>query len=399
MTKITFIGDIMCKEEMLKPAQRNGDYDFTNCFVHCRQLFAQSDAVIGNLETPISINDEKLVCEKYSFNAPYEFGQAVYSAGINIVSTANNHCLDRGVEGIKSTVESLNKIGFLHTGIAKDKSEKPYLIIDVNGMRLGILSYTYGTNADSNHVYIKKKDEWMVNLFQNQENYNIVTRYCQQHKSKVISKIYNKIWLILHPELVAKSRCEIPQKSNHKKRRVIDTIHHLKSEEVDMMIMCLHIGGQYNTRPTRYTKDITAFLRKQGVDFVICNHEHRVQSCDVSRLTDGKFTTYALGNFLGVGGTLQEPYDKLANYSIACHAYFSDEKLVQKITFSVLKTIEEDNTVTTYPVYDLMNILDEPFEQYELWEETKKTVRTFSGMDISKTGFLQEYILYERVSE
>lgn len=157
-----------------------------------KEYFNQSDYVLANLETPISFNNEGLTSENYRFNSPYEFAQSVFNSGIKFVAAANNHCLDRGTEGVKSTVQSLDKIGFKHTGIFYDTKREP-LTINVNGIRFGMLSYTYGTNAFSNNVYLKRKNRYMVNMFQDHELSNPIFRYAFKKRNKITGRIVRKL--------------------------------------------------------------------------------------------------------------------------------------------------------------------------------------------------------------
>ena len=77
--------------------------------------------------------------------------EALQWAGVGFVTTANNHCLDRGTAGVAATVRVLDEIGLPHTGTFADpESAARPAIADAGGFRLGLLSYTYGTNAFSN---------------------------------------------------------------------------------------------------------------------------------------------------------------------------------------------------------------------------------------------------------
>ena len=150
--KLTFVGDIMCKAEMVDCYRdETGNYDFSGVFEGMKKYFTDADLVLGNMETPISVNSAELTKEKYSFNAPYQFAYAAHEAGIDFVATANNHCLDRGICAINSTIESLNNAGFLHTGVFSDRKKTP-LIVERGGVKIGLMSYTYGTNAFSNKI-------------------------------------------------------------------------------------------------------------------------------------------------------------------------------------------------------------------------------------------------------
>ena len=122
MVKLTFLGDIICKKQMIESYQiSDNKFDFGSIFSDISCVLKKSDYVCGNLETPISVDNSNLTGEEYCFNAPYEFAEAVYQNGVDFVATANNHCLDRGIKGITSTIRSLNKIGILHTGIFEKK--------------------------------------------------------------------------------------------------------------------------------------------------------------------------------------------------------------------------------------------------------------------------------------
>ena len=109
MVKITFLGDIMCEGPLLKAAHKeDGTYDFSECFQGICGLLTEADYVIGNLETPLSGEEAGYTKTEdlYSFNTPIEFAEAVKEMGMDLVLTANNHCCDRGIEGLIKTLET-----------------------------------------------------------------------------------------------------------------------------------------------------------------------------------------------------------------------------------------------------------------------------------------------------
>ena len=70
--------------------------------------------------------------------------------GYDVMATANNHCLDKGFNGMVNTLAELDKAGIEHLGTyATEEDSKQYLIKDVNGIKFGFLDYTYGTNRNS----------------------------------------------------------------------------------------------------------------------------------------------------------------------------------------------------------------------------------------------------------
>lgn len=115
--KITIVGDIMCEPPILKAAKKSdGTYDFSPMYEKVKPLFSESDYVIGNMETTLAGEEAGYTETFFSFNAPDSFGEAMKDAGFDLVTTINNHTLDRGAEGIIRTMEVLDKIGLPYTG-------------------------------------------------------------------------------------------------------------------------------------------------------------------------------------------------------------------------------------------------------------------------------------------
>ena len=129
MIKITFTGDIMCQRQLLASAYvKHGKYDFHNCFTAIRPLFADSDYVVGNLETPVS-NTTPVVSSAISFNAPLSWLTALKEVGFHFLATANNHCLDRGLQGLDDTIHNLDTFGFDHDGTYLHLEDSNRLVI------------------------------------------------------------------------------------------------------------------------------------------------------------------------------------------------------------------------------------------------------------------------------
>lgn len=390
--KVTFVGDIMLEKESLN-AYRNGDkYDFSEMFEKIKKLFSESDLILGNLETPITKNKEKLTNKEFRFSSPIEFAKAVYNVGIKYVSTANNHCLDNGIEGINETIECLNEIGFSHTGTFKNRKDKKYILENKDGIKIAILSYTYGTNAFSNNIYLNRKNEYHVNLFQNQELSNRLTRYCRYHNN-MVAKIYNKINKSIFKFNAIVEPYERKEFCIRQKIKLKRNIKKCKKDGANLIIMLAHMGGQYNKEPTRLTREISEFLMKSGVNIIVGNHEHVVHEGDFSKIDEGKVITYSLGNFTGTVGVYKKPFDSMSEYSIACNIYIDNTNItITKITFSVLKIIKTDNGgIQVVPAIDLLNEELHEKQQEELKKEILKIAYKFSKKKYDKVE--EEFII------
>lgn len=64
-----------------------------------------------------------------TFNGPHEIAVSLKKAGVDIVTTANNHALDRGVDAQKLSIEYLNKIGLPHVGTYLTKEDQDKIVI------------------------------------------------------------------------------------------------------------------------------------------------------------------------------------------------------------------------------------------------------------------------------
>lgn len=249
------VGDIMVHMPQL-PAYYNKTtkrYELTPWFSQVKPLFQQADWVIGNLETPIAGEDLKYTGYP-RFNAPYELAEALVHSGMQLVSTANNHSMDRGFPGIKRTLDNLHKAGLIPIGTAETAEQAQKLIIvEKNGIRMGFLSYTYGTNG----IPTPSDKPYAVNLIE----INAIKR----------------------------------------------DITKLKAAKADMVTVSLHFGQEYQRLPNEDQKKLAHEIIQAGGDIILGSHPHVVQPFEeiiipASESEDGLprrgIVIYSLGNFI-----------------------------------------------------------------------------------------------------
>ena len=395
--KLTFSGDIILEPDIINLYKKEKDsYDFNSMFTEeIKNFLSSSDYVIGNLETPISSFKEDLKAKPYTFTSPIEFAQAVKYAGFDFVTTANNHCLDNGIDGIKKTLDSLDTVGLDNTGVSY--GEEKLKIININGIKVALLSYTYGTNAFSNHVYLDKNEKKVkVNLFQEQELSNTFVRNLYQGNNIVI-KVLRKIFKFLGAFQLNKMVYERIESSKEQKEEIIKKINNCKKNGADCIIMCMHEGGQYNEKPIEKTKKTAKFLIKNGVNLVIGNHEHVVHNVE---FVDDHFITYSLGNFIDTVGVLKDPFGKMSEYSILVNIYISknDNKInYDKFTFTITKTVIDKrpngNGVKVELLYDLIKKCNDKEERLKLLKDNQKIVEIVTKKIIDINNVKKEYEL------
>ena len=345
-TKISFTGDVMCEHTRLESFRSDNNYDFNPLFADCKTLFDESDYVVANLETPVAGKKLKYSYKNFNFNTPEAILPAAVSAGIDMVTTANNHVLDRGPEGAELTIKNIKKYGLDYTGTTPG-GEKPLpLIKEINGHKIGFLAYTYGTEACYNGYYLKPSEQYRVNLLRNQELYNIFQRFFVRSRF-ILARALRFFVLKTMPKLLEKRVEDYPQKDKHHKEHIISDVNYCKAQKCDLIIMCLHSGGQYNDNPTPYTRDIAEFCRNAGVDVIVGNHEHLIQRIDVQNKT-----AYCLGNFTSNVGIDRGPFDKDSNSSILLHLNIDADCNV-RFSFSIMMSKKnEAGQVVTVPLFD-----------------------------------------------
>jgi len=384
--KITFTGDIMCDRLTVAGYKKpDGTFDFSEMFDECKDYFSQSDFVVGNLETPVA--NAGYSYKMYDFNAPVEFAEAVKNAGFDLVSTANNHCLDRGVSGLEDTIKALESIGLKHTGTNSVKKLPTGIIGNIGGIKVGFLSYTYGTNAFLNKVYLKNNEKWKVNLFQEQELHNpLYRRFYKSRFGEKFKSITNRLFSRLVGKKWFGPVWERTENSFRLMRGMKKDIRALKAadEKPDYVVMLLHGGGQYNPEPMKRLKKIMAKIAGMGVDAIITNHEHMIHDAVMS---SDKVMTYSLGDFVSTSRVHRPPYDEMGQYSVLFNLHLAKNNGVVKpfeTTFSIVRKISNgENRVKVVPLFDLINkcavaderarILNDNLKIYNLFRNSNET--------------------------
>ena len=99
---MTFTGDIMCHNTMYMDAYNNetDTYEFSYFFDDVKEYLEKSDITIGNLETTFA--GKKVGYSSYpTFNTPETLGDALKDVGFDVLTTANNHCMDKWYSGLE----------------------------------------------------------------------------------------------------------------------------------------------------------------------------------------------------------------------------------------------------------------------------------------------------------
>lgn len=400
--KITFIGDLMCEPLLLKAAlQQNGQYNFDCVFQHTANLFLESDYVVANLETPLAGFSAGYTNGLFSFNTPDEIVDSMKKVGINIVITANNHCLDRGIDGLQRTLTVLDQKKILHTGTFTPGNRYEALYFKLGDIKISLISYTYGTNYADNGILLTQENSDIINLLRPQTE-----RYFKSSgkKASVPMRIFNKAIRFFseekrfHIKKALHMTYNVPHKDDNLNistmapyiKRMKDDIKCARKKS-DYVIFCPHVGGQFNSEPGEITEFIFEKAIEAGCDTIIASHPHVVQKAVINK---GIACFYSIGNFSMSPNSVYLLHENFPEYGLAVNMYFLKSGNVN-YTFSILKMIEKKKKpLTVYPVDVLYNIIDDDDERKKLKSDVCRIYSIVTGKRLEDNPIRKEYELF-----
>lgn len=358
MIKISFLGDIMCEGPFLRAADTGqGGYDFSGAFDGLKDFLSESDYVIGNLETPAAGQSHEYTRETdlYSFNTPAAFIREVKNAGVDLALTANNHCFDRGEEGLLATLEALDACGLAHTGTYPEKGEKVFTKT-IEDITFSIISCTSSTNAEMTGEKATLKNVNLLNRQRGKEqktNRNPMTAGKQFIINDVIGlRRYMKIRKMLgrSPLNPTSDDSFLHSEADRYIDRIIRMIES-SAKGSDYVFVCPHMGGQFNVKPGKFSEYVMEKFSLTNVDGVIASHPHILQKIQVN---NGKQCFYSIGN---VSMSLNTEYiirENRPDLGLIVNAYLEKGKPA-RYTCTIIKEMEDENGfIGTYLLNDLI---------------------------------------------
>ena len=265
VSRLMVAGDIMNHDPQIEDAYipETGEYSYTHMFAEAAPQLAVSDYAVANLETTMAGGPN------YSgypnFNAPDGLADSIREVGLDLVSTANNHSRDKGMDGIFRTLDVLDKAGVAHVGTYRSQAERDanngIYVADVGGISVAFLSYTYGMNG----YQLDADKMWAVNLF----NKDYYTTLCDPDYD------------LLERDMAA--------------ARALDA---------DVIAVIMHWGNEYKLEPNVHQTNMAEFLSQQGADLILGGHPHVLEPYETLTTTNvegeeqSTFVCYSLGNFI-----------------------------------------------------------------------------------------------------
>ena len=241
-----------------KLAGGNG-YDFSPMVENLKQFTKNCDVNYYSQETVLAAYDGLSPSTYPMFVSPTEAGDAMVNLGYNLVSTATNHAMDGGEQGILSECKYWKKQkNVLMAGTYdSQKSRDAIKIKECNGITYTMLNYTYDTNG----IPTPEGKDYMVNIWPTDLSIN-------------------------NPEAD-----ENYQAYKKQVKKDIDAVR----DKVDFLIVAIHAGVEYMPDESAYQDDMAEFLSENDVDLMIGTHPHVIEP---ARYVGDMMCYYSMGNLL-----------------------------------------------------------------------------------------------------
>ncbi len=345
--KLTFVGDFLFEAPFFSAVDNGFDKD--SYFKLVKKYFEDDDISVGNMEVVIGNNSMKVSGDNYNFCAPHYIGELVASLDMQVLSTANNHTFDRGLEGINSTLDFFDSTDIVTVGTYRSQQDREApRIVERNGIKFGFLAYTLSTNQ-----IVPQQYRNLAGLYRNPETRKVTDEY---------------------KTLIAKEMSAL-------------------RPEVDVLIVMMHWGTEFTFEPNSEQKEMAKFLNEHGADIVYGSHSHSVQPVEFIGNEHKTLVYYSLGNFASQDDDIartpkgQETFDNA--YQVGLLSQFKVSLDNGKVEISDLT----NHLIVNHINYDMKKFVLVPFEQYdEFYEKTHYRYNL---------GFNREFVngLYEVVNK
>lgn len=349
------VGDIMVHSYQYEEAYNSETktYDFSHNFTEVKKYFEGKDLVIGNLET-VFAGEEVGISDYPCFNTPDSFLDTLKDAGFNLVTTANNHCMDKGKNGLLRTIQKLDEKGISHVGTyASQEESEETLIKEINGIKFAFVSFTYGTNG------INVPDPYLVNVMSEQ----------------------------LVKEKIQKAKAENP----------------------DFVVVMPHMGNEYELYVRDVFKNWADLMFESGADIILASHPHVLQPMEMRTLTDKNgnqktgFIIYSLGNFISSQTTPPRNAGVILNMDFEKTDGIAKIKKISVVpVWTQFRIPSGRNYFQVRSVYDIITMPEEqqktdvrPKDLNRVRDIHYETTKMLLNKDIPIENIQEEYTFYE----
>lgn len=284
-------GDIMLHSPVLSGAKTaDGGYDFSAFFTETQKYFKAADLATANFEVTLGGSESGAFSGYPMFNAPDTLLNTIKDSGIGFLTTANNHCYDTGLYGLKRTVQQLRLNGIDFIGTKEIDTDPTYTVKNVNGINIGMVAYTYENAAAEgkksiNGNIVKSEAIPLINSF----SYDRIDAFYTEAQS---------------------------------------VISNMERDGAQAIVFYMHWGEEYQLSANTWQKTIAQKLCNMGVDVIVGGHPHVVQPIQLIHSEDSEniaVCMYSMGN--AISNQRQEVMD-------SCPSGHTEDGMLFYYTFS-----------------------------------------------------------------
>ncbi|MFZ1287861.1 MAG: CapA family protein, partial [Candidatus Phosphoribacter sp.] len=230
------------KDAAANPAQASNGLDYRQILAGAKPVVEAADVAICNLETPVAPPGGPYTSYPV-FSVPQEILPALVDTGFDACTTASNHTVDKGFDGLKRTLDAMDAAGLKHDGSSRSQAEaQTPTILDAKGVKVALLAYAYGLNGFS----LPAGKPWAVDMID-------VARILAEAKAA-------------------------------------------RQAGAQIVLVALHSGAEYRVLPTDEQRKVaTSLAASPDIDLVYGHHAHVVQPVD--KIGD-TWVIYGLGNMI-----------------------------------------------------------------------------------------------------
>ncbi|QTD41112.1 CapA family protein [Sporosarcina sp. Te-1] len=230
---VGMIGDIL----LHNPLYKYEDYSLS--FTDVSEELQGIDFLLANQES--MPGGKELGLSGYPrFNSPKHIIRDLKRNGVDMINLANNHTMDQNEMGLRKAIAHMKEFDMPYIGAYESQEDKEtQRIVDVEGIRIGVIAYTFGTNG----LPVPSGKDYMVGM---------------------IDRVEMK-----------------------------EDIESMRGK-VDVLVASVHWGTEYVLEPSDYQKELAQFLADAGVDIIFGHHPHVLQRYEKKGDTH---VFYSLGNF------------------------------------------------------------------------------------------------------
>lgn len=238
-------GDLLMHMPVINSGlQSDGSYSYETIFRYLAGYASAADYAVINLETTLCGTGNGYSYSGYpKFNCPDGIIDSAAEAGFDMILTANNHCNDTGTTGFDRTLRVIEEKGLASLGTKATVEEPDYRIVELNGISLGLLCYTYTVSVESgvpnvNGLPLTGGTADRINLF----DYERLDAFYADISAQMDA---------------------------------------MRDDGAEAIVLFIHWGEEYQLNANGWQRSIAQSLCDLGVDVIIGNHPHVVQSVEL----------------------------------------------------------------------------------------------------------------------